>query len=193
MSCHCNKCDQFSNLWIQPLQSSCNHCNNNCNNNCNNKNHKHNGCNKRSSDHSCKKFRHKKCNKCFRHSCNCLEYFNCLHTRCGVIMASMTKSANPATYSAAGQVITYTYTITNTGTAYINYPIQICDDRLGRKIIECSNIAPGSSQSYTMTYTILPSDLLVPNITNIATAYIQVRSKKWVFISPTIANIALVV
>lgn len=131
----------------------------------------------------------KRCNKCYSHNCECIEYYPCLRSRCGFVSAALTTTASPTQYTEAGQVITYHYTITNTGTDYICYPIQICDDKLGGHIIPCSNIPPCMSQTYSRTYTIISTDLEKPFITNTAIAYIKVKHNKWVVTQPTSATI----
>ena len=128
------------------------------------------------------------CNECKsqnkkKHKCDC--YVSCYKTKCGFIQASLTKTASPSFFTTAGQVITYIYTIINTGNVTICHPIRICDDHLGGQIIPTSFILPGASQSFTRTYTILASDLLGPGITNTATAYIEVDKKCWVTTCPS--------
>ncbi len=140
-------------------------------------------------NHNCHQRNDKQCNKCFRDNCACVEYFSCLRVKCGVVSASLEKSASPSFYTEVGQIITYTYTITNTGTVPICYPIQICDDKLGGQIIPYSNIYPGLSQSFTRPYAITANDLLQQSITNTATACIIVKCKKWVCTDPTSATI----
>jgi len=154
-----------SQIWYQDgKKCQCNNCF---------KKHKH-----------CKDKKSKRCKKCHHFDCDCIEYFSCLQTKCGSISACLTKSANPTFFTAAGQVITYTYTIFNTGTAPICGPIQICDNNLGVQVIPCVQISPGSSQSFTRTYTVLPSDVTTGFITNIATACIQVKKCKIVCTQP---------
>lgn len=131
----------------------------------------------------------KRCNKCYRHDCDCIEYYPCLRTKCGFTSAMLTKTASSARYTEAGQVITYHYTITNTGTDMICYPIQICDDKLGGYIIPHSNIPPCMSQTFSRTYTIVTPDLEQPFITNTAIAYIKVKHNKWVVTQPASATI----
>jgi len=97
----------------------------------------------------------------------------------------LTKTASPTFFTTPGQIITYSYTITNTGNVTICDPIRICDDHLGGQIIPGSFILPGTSQSFTRTYTVIASDLLTPGITNTATAYIEVDSKCWVATCPS--------
>lgn len=208
MSCHCNKCVQLCNPCepICPPQynpcliflaeessynpqsnsynSQCNHCGSWDNRRCGcNNNRRYDDCD----DHRSNKY--KRCNKCYRRECDCVEYYPCLRTKCGFISATLTKTANPTFYTAAGQIITYSYTITNTGSAPIYYPIQICDDKLGGQRVPPAYISPGSSQVVTRTYTISPADLADRSITNTAVAYIQVKRCKWVFTQPAAGQI----
>jgi uncharacterized repeat protein (TIGR01451 family) len=90
---------------------------------------------------------------------------------------TLTKSASPTTYSAAGQVITYTYGLTNSGNVTLTGPFVITDDKIGT--VTCgtasSTLAPGASFAGTCTgtYTIQAADVLPTNngsVTNHATA-----------------------
>lgn len=103
-----------------------------------------------------------------------------MRVKCGCISASLAKSASPTSYTTAGTTITYTYTITNTGSVPLCFPIQICDDKLGTKMIPCSSIIQGGSQAFTSTYVTTAADLLLPFITNTATAYLRVNRCDWV-------------
>src|SRR5262249_55729030 len=84
---------------------------------------------------------------------------------------SLTKTANPTTYSAVGQVITYTYVIRNTGNVTLAGPFTITDNKIGT-ITPCGSgpLAPGASTSCTAPYTITLADLTAGSVTNIATA-----------------------
>ena len=86
---------------------------------------------------------------------------------------TLVKSASPTTYSAAGQVITYTFTITNGGTATLSGPFTVSDLKLSSTPIACSTVAslaPGGQTSCTQTYSITQSDLDARSVTNSATA-----------------------
>jgi hypothetical protein len=119
------------------------------------------------------------CNKCRHHKCKCVEWLPCIETRCGPLSASLTKSANPTFYTAVGNIITYTYRITNTGCVSLCYPLQICDDKLGGMIVPPTFIPPGTSHDFTRTYVITAADLLVTSITNTAAAFFQVKECKF--------------
>ena len=90
---------------------------------------------------------------------------------------TLTKSASPTTYSAVGQVITYTYGLTNSGNVTLTGPFVITDDKIGT--VSCGlasdTLAPGASFAGTCTgtYTIQAGDVKVTNdgsVTNHATA-----------------------
>ena len=44
---------------------------------------------------------------------------------------SLTKTANPTTFTTVGQVIVYTYVVKNTGNATLTGPFTVTDDKLG--------------------------------------------------------------
>lgn len=72
----------------------------------------------------------------------------------------LSKSAAPTTYSHAGDVITYTYNVTNTGNVALNGPVIITDDKLGS--FTCgtvTSLAPGAAVTCTYNYVIQASDL----------------------------------
>jgi uncharacterized repeat protein (TIGR01451 family) len=90
---------------------------------------------------------------------------------------TLTKSASPTTYSAVGQVITYTYGLTNSGNVTLTGPFVITDDKIGT--VTCgtaaNTLAPGASfgGTCTGTYTIQAGDVKPTNdgsVTNHATA-----------------------
>lgn len=69
-------------------------------------------------------------------------------------------SPSSATYSAAGEVITYTYTLTNTGSADLTTP-HVINDSWPVSNLSCPNspIPPGQSIICTATYTITQTDM----------------------------------
>ena len=80
----------------------------------------------------------------------------------------LTKIAKPTTYTAAGQKITYTYTVTNTGTESIKN-IKVTDDKVSVKIVG-STLTAGRSLKGVGTYTITQADMNAGSVTNSATA-----------------------
>ncbi|HLO29299.1 MAG TPA: DUF11 domain-containing protein, partial [Anaerolineales bacterium] len=84
---------------------------------------------------------------------------------------TLTKSANPITYYAAGQAITYTYTLTNSGDVTLISPYTVADDKVA--VVDCPSVGPldpGASTTCTGTYTILPADISAGSVTNTASA-----------------------
>ena len=84
---------------------------------------------------------------------------------------SLVKTANPTTYSSVGDVITYTYEITNSGQTTLGGPFSVSDDKQG-SISPCGSgpLAPGGSTTCTSTHTISQADVAAGSITNVATA-----------------------
>jgi uncharacterized repeat protein (TIGR01451 family) len=88
---------------------------------------------------------------------------------------SLTKSASQTTYSAAGQVITYSYVIKNTGNVTLTGPFLVTDNKA---TVTCTQpldgkLSPNETMNCTATYTIQPGDLNATNtgsVTNKATA-----------------------
>jgi uncharacterized repeat protein (TIGR01451 family) len=79
------------------------------------------------------------------------------------------KSASPATFSAAGAVITYTYVVTNSGNVTLD-PVTVTDDKLGTISCPHSSLAAGDQMTCTATYTTTQADVDAGGITNTATA-----------------------
>ena len=90
---------------------------------------------------------------------------------------SLAKSANPTTYSAVGQTITYGYTITNTGNVSLgSTQFTVSDDHIGSPLGTAFNcgapvaLAPNATVGCTKSYTISQADLNAGSVTNKATA-----------------------
>lgn len=86
----------------------------------------------------------------------------------------LAKTASSQTYGAAGQSITYTYVITNTGTTPLGPDqFRVSDNKLGAPF-NCgpanTTLAPNQSVNCSMPYTITAGDMGVANIVNSATA-----------------------
>ena len=89
----------------------------------------------------------------------------------------LTKTANPSTYSQAGQTITYTYVIENTGTLSIG-PAQfvVADDHANTPGVpfacgpDSTLLEPGNSISCTASYVISQQDMGLSSVTNTAVA-----------------------
>ena len=85
---------------------------------------------------------------------------------------SLAKSGNPTYFTAAGQVVTYTYTLTNTGQVSLQAPYTITDDKGAAMTIDCgsatSPLTPGASTTCTGTYTTTAADVTAGLVTNTA-------------------------
>ena len=107
------------------------------------------------------------------------------------IALTVTKTASRATYTAAGQVITYTYTLTNAGGVTLDGPFSVGDDPLGK--IDCAGdtLAPGATTTCdTATYTTTQADIdTEKTITNTATGHGYVRSEVPVTSEPVTVNV----
>ena len=83
----------------------------------------------------------------------------------------LVKAATPLTYINVGDVINYTYTLTNTGSEMLYAPYSVTDDLL---TVTCpdspANLATGESVVCTASTTIDQDDLDAGSITNTATA-----------------------
>ncbi|MBN3584775.1 DUF11 domain-containing protein, partial [Algoriphagus aestuarii] len=81
------------------------------------------------------------------------------------------KSALPTTYNAAGDVITYTFDVTNTGNVTLT-EVTVSDPLTGLSAITPApvTLAPAESQAFTATYTITQADMDAGQVYNTATA-----------------------
>ncbi|MFP3880151.1 MAG: S8 family serine peptidase [Dehalococcoidia bacterium] len=70
----------------------------------------------------------------------------------------MTLTADPASISEAGTVVTYTYTVTNTGDVTLT-GITLADDKLGSISLGAATLAAGAATTGTATYTVTQSDM----------------------------------
>ncbi|MGB6993400.1 MAG: hypothetical protein WBG00_09260, partial [Thermoanaerobaculia bacterium] len=85
---------------------------------------------------------------------------------------SLVKTADPTTYDAADDVISYSYLVTNTGNVTISQPITIDDDIATDELCPATptSLAPGDSITCTASHTITQADLDTGSVTNTATA-----------------------
>jgi LPXTG-motif cell wall-anchored protein/uncharacterized repeat protein (TIGR01451 family) len=85
------------------------------------------------------------------------------------------KSASPTTYTVAGEVVTYTYTITNSGNTVLGpSQFEVDDDRIdGGTPFDCgaanTTLAIGASVTCSATYTVTAADVSAGSIANVAT------------------------
>ena len=84
---------------------------------------------------------------------------------------ALVKTANPTLYDTVGDVITYTYDLTNNGDVTLAAPFSVQDDKT---TVTCdaapASLAPGDSFACTATYLITGDDLLAGSVTNVAQA-----------------------
>ena len=71
---------------------------------------------------------------------------------------TLTKTANSSTYDHAGQVITYTYLVTNTGNVTIN-SLTVTDNKLGTISCPATTLAPAASVTCHATYAVTLDDI----------------------------------
>jgi len=85
---------------------------------------------------------------------------------------TIVKTATPATYSAVGAVISYSYLVTNSGNVTLSGPFTVSDDKATDESCPVTaSLAPGASITCTASYTITQADLNAGSVTNIAAAH----------------------
>ncbi len=97
-----------------------------------------------------------------------------------VVYTSLTlvKTADPQTYDAAGDVISYSYLVTNSGSVKLLGPVVVDDDKATDENCPLVNtvgnldeyLDPGESITCTASYTILAGDVTSGSVTNTASA-----------------------
>ena len=85
-------------------------------------------------------------------------------------LLSLTKTASPTTYSAVGNVISYSYLVTNNGNVTLAGPVTVTDDKA---TVTCpaGGLAPLASKTCTASYTITQANLDSGSVTNTAQAH----------------------
>jgi hypothetical protein len=90
------------------------------------------------------------------------------------VVLKLTKTAAPTTYSQAGQTITYSYVITNVGTATLGPAQFTVTDAAFAAPFNCgeatATLASNATVTCTATYTITQADMGVASISTNATA-----------------------
>jgi uncharacterized repeat protein (TIGR01451 family) len=81
----------------------------------------------------------------------------------------LSKTALTPAYGAAGDVVNYSYTVTNTGTTTIS-GISVSDNLISSVSCPDSTLAPGVSETCTGSYTVTQADVDAGSVTNVATA-----------------------
>lgn len=115
---------------------------------------------------------------------NATAYFNSIKVTSNIATATviaiktksleLVKTANPPTYNRLGQIITYTYKITNNGNVALAGIFAVSDDHITGNI-DCgfNNLAPGATISCTVQYVITTDDLNADHVTNNANASVN--------------------
>jgi len=84
------------------------------------------------------------------------------------------KAASPASVSGAGQLIFYTYTLTNTGSTALTSPFTISDNKInGGAAFACtgaSTLNVGATTTCIASYTTVTADVTAGSVTNTASA-----------------------
>ena len=108
------------------------------------------------------------------------DYYNTDFERLSAVLAQLalrncagldlTKTAAPATYTHAGERITYIYRVTNTK-FFTLHDVHVADDRI-RGSIPCtpSTLAAGKKATCTASYTVTQANVEAGHVTNVATA-----------------------
>jgi uncharacterized repeat protein (TIGR01451 family) len=82
---------------------------------------------------------------------------------------TIVNTANPTTYSAVGNVISYSFLVTNTGDVVINN-LSVADDMATDESCPLTTLAPTESTTCTASYTIIQADLDAGSVSNTASA-----------------------
>ncbi len=82
---------------------------------------------------------------------------------------TVSKVADQASFSAVGEVVTYTITATNSGNTYLNNVV-VTDNLVTPNTVTCPVLAPSETCVLIGTYTITQADLDACLVTNIASA-----------------------
>ncbi|HXW34550.1 MAG TPA: hypothetical protein VEJ87_08215, partial [Acidimicrobiales bacterium] len=81
----------------------------------------------------------------------------------------LVKSTNSTGYGRAGEVIDYSYVVTNTGTTTLT-GVGVSDNKVADVSCPDSSLAPGASETCTGSYTVSQADVDAGSVTNTATA-----------------------
>lgn len=100
------------------------------------------------------------------------------------------KTAHPTVFSGAGEVITYSYTLTNTSAKFFMY--SITDDKLGAVPCGSDRLEAGQSVTCQMTYTTTDADVAAGVIKNtaLAKAVFPMQDLDWFIIDESSAELS---
>jgi hypothetical protein len=82
---------------------------------------------------------------------------------------TIVNTASPATYSAVGDLISYSFLVTNTGDTNINN-LSVADDKATDESCPLTTLTPTQSTTCAASYTIIQGDLDAGSVSNTATA-----------------------
>jgi uncharacterized repeat protein (TIGR01451 family) len=102
-------------------------------------------------------------------------------TNPALILQKAATTSNPtdsSTYYAVGQLITYNYTVKNTGNVAISGPITVTDNMFGSSQISSKGLAPGQSVTRGKSYLVTPQDIENGIVINSAFATGSFNDKK---------------
>src|SRR5262249_6752915 len=80
---------------------------------------------------------------------------------------TLVKSATPTTYDHVGQLISYSYAVTNTGNVTLLGQISVTDDKLSVTCPPTTALAPGQSVTCTASHAVIQPDLDTGEIVNV--------------------------
>ncbi|MFI9787031.1 hypothetical protein ACIHEI_26520 [Kitasatospora sp. NPDC051984] len=92
-----------------------------------------------------------------------------VETVSGASSLSVVKESDVLGSAKVGDTITYTYTVTNTGSTVLT-DVAVSDDRVSPVVCESTTLEPGASTTCRGTYVVTGEDAKVGHVTNVATA-----------------------
>src|SRR5206468_824767 len=86
---------------------------------------------------------------------------------------TLVKTATPTTYSKVGDVISYSYKVTNSGNVTLAGPVTVTDDKatVTCPAVPAGGLAPGAFITCTASYTITQADIDSGTVKNTAQAH----------------------
>ncbi|MFG2698910.1 LPXTG cell wall anchor domain-containing protein [Kitasatospora sp. NPDC048407] len=92
-----------------------------------------------------------------------------VETVSGASSLSIVKESDVSGSARVGDTITYTYTVTNTGSTVLT-DVSVSDDRVSPVVCESTALEPGQSTTCRGTYVVTGEDAKVGHVTNVAAA-----------------------
>ncbi|MFJ8442761.1 LPXTG cell wall anchor domain-containing protein [Kitasatospora griseola] len=92
-----------------------------------------------------------------------------VETTSGASSLSIVKQADVSGSAHVGDTVTYTYTVTNTGTTVLT-DVAVNDDRIAQVVCDTTMLNPGESTTCHGTYVVTEEDAKAGHVTNTATA-----------------------